>query len=177
MKKHLQVDAKGLACPMPIVRTKKAIETLNEGETLELLATDKGSTADVKAWAERTGHSYLGTDENDGILKHYIRKGNASCQQPVIPEVTNEQLRALLQQKEIQLIDVRESEEYVDFHITEAINIPLGNVSEQLYRIDRSQPAYIICRSGRRSELAAQQLKDAGICEVYNVVPGMQTWM
>ena len=61
IKTNSVLDAKGLACPMPIVRTKKAMNGLEAGEVLEVQATDKGSTADMKAWAESTGHQYLGT--------------------------------------------------------------------------------------------------------------------
>ena len=52
----MTVDAKGLSCPMPIVKTKKAINDLQPGQVLEVQATDKGSKADIKAWAESTGH-------------------------------------------------------------------------------------------------------------------------
>lgn len=44
------VDAKGLACPMPIVKTRKAMKELAPGNVMEIQATDKGSTADLKAW-------------------------------------------------------------------------------------------------------------------------------
>ena len=50
------LDAKGLACPMPIVRTKKAIDTINSGEVLEVLVTDKGALNDIPAWAKSGGH-------------------------------------------------------------------------------------------------------------------------
>ena len=68
------LDAKGLACPMPIVRTKKTIETINSGEVLEVLATDKGALNDFKAWAGSTGHTILDQKEEDGVLKFYIQK-------------------------------------------------------------------------------------------------------
>ena len=60
MEANLILDAKGLACPMPIVKTKKAMNNLQAGEVLEVQATDKGSKADIKAWAESTGHQYIG---------------------------------------------------------------------------------------------------------------------
>ncbi|MEI2400959.1 sulfurtransferase TusA family protein, partial [Paenibacillus phytohabitans] len=63
LKTNSVLDAKGLACPMPIVKTKKAMNHLEGGQVLEVLATDKGSKADLKAWAESTGHQYLGTLE------------------------------------------------------------------------------------------------------------------
>ena len=50
------LDAKGLACPMPIVRTKKSIDTINSGEVLEVLVTDKGALNDIPAWAKSGGH-------------------------------------------------------------------------------------------------------------------------
>lgn len=76
IKTNSVLDAKGLACPMPIVRTKKVMNGLEAGEVLEVQATDKGSTADMKAWAESTGHQYLGTVEEGTVLKHYLRKAS-----------------------------------------------------------------------------------------------------
>src|SRR5699024_4660821 len=73
---NYQLDAKGLACPMPIVKTKKAIKDLEDGQVLEVQATDKGSKADLAAWASTVGHQYLGTVEDGDVLYHYIRKGS-----------------------------------------------------------------------------------------------------
>ncbi|MFC2948155.1 sulfurtransferase TusA family protein [Virgibacillus sediminis] len=69
------LDAKGLACPMPIVRTKKAIEEINTGEVLEVHATDKGAKSDLTAWAKSVGHELLEDTEEDGVLKFWIKKG------------------------------------------------------------------------------------------------------
>jgi len=69
------LDAKGLACPMPIVRTKKAMDELNSGEVLEVHATDKGSKSDLTAWSQSVGHELLQDIEEDGVLKFWIRKG------------------------------------------------------------------------------------------------------
>ena len=68
------VDAKGLACPMPIVKTKKAIDTLNSGEVLEVLVTDKGALNDFKAWAGAGGHTILEQKEEASVLYFYIQK-------------------------------------------------------------------------------------------------------
>ena len=76
IKSNLVLDAKGLACPMPIVKTKKAIGNLEAGQVLEVQATDKGSRADIKAWAESVGHQYIGTVVEGEVLKHYIRKAS-----------------------------------------------------------------------------------------------------
>ncbi|MEK3856218.1 sulfurtransferase TusA family protein [Cytobacillus sp. FSL H8-0458] len=71
------LDAKGLSCPMPIVKTKKEMTALEPGQVMEVQATDKGSTADIKAWAQSTGNHYLGTLEDGDTLKHYLRKATA----------------------------------------------------------------------------------------------------
>lgn len=73
MKANVILDAKGLACPMPIVKTKKAMKDLEAGQVLKVQTTDKGSKADIKAWAGSTGHQYLSTLEEGEVLKHYLR--------------------------------------------------------------------------------------------------------
>ena len=59
---------------MPIVKTKKAMNDLQDGQVLEVQATDKGSKADLEAWAKTVGHQYIGTCEENDVLYHYIRK-------------------------------------------------------------------------------------------------------
>ncbi|MFZ5825511.1 MAG: sulfurtransferase TusA family protein [Bacillota bacterium] len=68
------VDARGLACPMPIVKAKKGIDSLSSGDVLELLTTDKGSGNDLKAWVKSGGHELLATREADGVYQFYIKK-------------------------------------------------------------------------------------------------------
>jgi tRNA 2-thiouridine synthesizing protein A len=74
MQSKQVLDAKGLACPMPIVKTKKAINQLNSGDVLEVHATDKGSKADLSAWTKSGGHDLLHDTEEDGVLKFWIKK-------------------------------------------------------------------------------------------------------
>ncbi len=69
-----QVDARGLQCPMPIVRTAQAIRPLAPGDLLELLATDPGSTKDVAAWCRSTGHSLVESSVADGVFRFVIRR-------------------------------------------------------------------------------------------------------
>lgn len=69
------LDAKGLSCPMPLLRTKKAINGIQSGQILEVQGTDPGSKNDLPGWAERSGHKYLGTKEGDGFFHFYIQKG------------------------------------------------------------------------------------------------------
>ncbi|MCU5406284.1 sulfurtransferase TusA family protein [Bacillus cereus] len=68
------LDAKGLACPMPIVRTKKAMDTLQTGEVLEVHVTDKGSVKDIPAWANKGGHDIVKHVEEADVLKFWIKK-------------------------------------------------------------------------------------------------------
>ncbi|MFD3215746.1 sulfurtransferase TusA family protein [Bacillus tropicus] len=68
------LDVKGLACPMPIVKTKKAMEALQSGEVLEVHTTDKGAIKDIPAWSQTGGHEVLKHKEEDGELKFWIKK-------------------------------------------------------------------------------------------------------
>jgi tRNA 2-thiouridine synthesizing protein A len=70
------LDAKGLACPMPIVKTKKAIEELENGQILEVHATDKGAKNDLTAWAKSSGHELVEDTEDEGVFKFWLKKIN-----------------------------------------------------------------------------------------------------
>ncbi|WP_047986456.1 sulfurtransferase TusA family protein [Ornithinibacillus californiensis] len=174
------LDAKGLACPMPIVRTKKAITNLEPGHVIEIQATDKGSTADMKAWADSTGHQYLGTVEDGELLKHYIRKASeAETKEETKHEdvLDLEELRQKIDGDEsITILDVREPAEYAFGHIPGAINIPLGELEERFNEVDKENDLHVICRTGNRSDLAAQILTEKGFKNVKNVIPGMNKW-
>ncbi len=68
------LDVKGLACPLPVLRAKKAIRDVAPGETLEVLATDPGAVADFKAFCETTRHQLVETREDAGVFTFVIRK-------------------------------------------------------------------------------------------------------
>lgn len=179
IKANVIVDAKGLSCPMPIVKTKKAINDLEAGLVLEIQATDKGSKADIKAWAESTRNQYLGTLEDDNVLKHYIRKSsNEDSLEKNHPNViNNDELEIKLKDnKKINVLDVREEAEYVFTHIPEAISIPLGDLEDRMEELNKEDEIYVICRTGNRSDFAAQKLTENGFNKVFNVVPGMSQW-
>jgi tRNA 2-thiouridine synthesizing protein A len=69
------LDASGLACPMPVVRARQAIQQLASGEVLEVISTDRGSLQDIPAWAEATGNQLLEKREEDGRFTFLIEKG------------------------------------------------------------------------------------------------------
>jgi len=75
MNIDLQLDAKGLACPMPIVRTKKAMDTLETGQVLEVTVTDKGSLADIPAWANASNNTIISQEVNGEEITFTIQKG------------------------------------------------------------------------------------------------------
>lgn len=180
LKANVTLDAKGLACPMPIVKTKKAMTGLEAGQVLEVQATDKGSKADIKAWAESTGHQYLGTLEEGDVLKHYLRKSSSdeTIERKHPNVVTNEELQSKLEANEnMMVLDVRETAEYAFNHIPNAISIPLGELEARMNELNQDQTIYIVCRTGSRSDLAAQKLAENGFSNVLNVIPGMSQWI
>ncbi len=69
------LDAKGLSCPMPLLRTKKEIGKLANGEILQVDGTDPGSRNDIPGWCERAGHEYMGEKEETGYISFFIKKG------------------------------------------------------------------------------------------------------
>ncbi len=68
------LDAKGLSCPLPILKTKKAVEALNKDQVLKVETTDPGSKNDMAAWAKRTGNEVLKVEEGTGTFTFYIKK-------------------------------------------------------------------------------------------------------
>lgn len=177
LKADVLLDAKGLACPMPIVKTKKAMADLEDGQIIEVSATDRGSKADIAAWAETVGHQYIGTIEENDVLKHYIRKGSNDTiiERTHDKVLQNEDLLSKVAEGEI-LLDVREVVEYAFGHIEGAMSIPLGDLEKRMSQLDKNTPIYVICRSGQRSDLAAQKLSMNGFKNVWNVIPGMSAW-
>ncbi|SDN66827.1 sulfurtransferase TusA family protein [Alkalicoccus daliensis] len=75
MKADKVLNAKGLACPMPIVKTRKEMKEMEAGEILEIQATDKGAKADLTAWANSGGHTLLDHEEADDVFTFWIKKG------------------------------------------------------------------------------------------------------
>jgi len=74
MEADKTIDCVGLYCPMPIVKTAQAIKDLEDGQVLEVLADDVGIKSDMPAWASKTGNEFLGTEENPGEIRVYVRK-------------------------------------------------------------------------------------------------------
>jgi tRNA 2-thiouridine synthesizing protein A len=68
------LDCRGDACPLPLLKTKKAMAELASGEILEIVGTDPGSKNDLPSWASRTGNTYLGVEEEGDLFRFYLQK-------------------------------------------------------------------------------------------------------
>ena len=68
------LDTKGLNCPLPILKAKKALQDVAAGETLEILSTDPGSVADFEAFCRQTGNELLESSNDDSVFRFVIRR-------------------------------------------------------------------------------------------------------
>lgn len=70
------LDARGLTCPMPLLKTKKTLKGMKSGQVLEILGTDPGSKNDIPGFGNKGGNAFLGmTDDDDGTTHYFIKKG------------------------------------------------------------------------------------------------------
>jgi tRNA 2-thiouridine synthesizing protein A len=69
-----ELDARGLNCPLPILRAKKALGELTSGQVLRILATDPGSVKDFAAFSKQTGNELLSSAENNKEFEFYIKR-------------------------------------------------------------------------------------------------------
>ncbi len=69
-----ELNARGLSCPLPIVKTKKALSGMTSGQVLKVISTDTGSVKDMAAFAEQTGNALLAQEEAGGDFIFYMKK-------------------------------------------------------------------------------------------------------
>jgi tRNA 2-thiouridine synthesizing protein A len=69
-----ELDARGLNCPLPILRAKKSLSDMRRGQVLKILATDPGSIKDFEAFAKQTGHPLLSSSNTGGEFLFYMKK-------------------------------------------------------------------------------------------------------
>lgn len=74
MEANQTLDARGLNCPLPILRTKKALNTLQSGDTLKVVSTDPGSVKDIASFCEQTGNALLSSQQAGRDYEFFIRK-------------------------------------------------------------------------------------------------------
>lgn len=68
------LDCRGDGCPLPLLKTKKAMAALASGEILEVVGTDPGSKNDLPSWASRTGNLYLGEEDEGNVFHFFLQK-------------------------------------------------------------------------------------------------------
>lgn len=69
-----RLDCRGLLCPLPIIKTSKAIQELKAGQILQMISTDAGSKPDMEAWVKTTRNELLKVEEKGGEFVFYVRK-------------------------------------------------------------------------------------------------------
>jgi tRNA 2-thiouridine synthesizing protein A len=70
----MSLDLKGLSCPLPIIKTAKAMKEMAPGQLLEAFATDPGSVSDFKAWAQTTGNPLVESSQEGGVFRFLLKK-------------------------------------------------------------------------------------------------------
>jgi len=70
-----ELDCRGLNCPLPVLKTKKAMDEMAAGDVLKMISTDPGSQNDVTAWAKRTGNEIMSANNEGSDFIYYIKKG------------------------------------------------------------------------------------------------------
>jgi len=71
---HHELDVRGLNCPLPVLKAKKFMKTLDSGETLEVLSTDPGLAKDMASLCRATGNTLMKQDEDDGVYRFLLKK-------------------------------------------------------------------------------------------------------
>ena len=69
-----ELDCQGMLCPLPILKTKKVIDTMEVGKGLQMLSTDAGSVNDMNAWTRQTGHELVYSERNNKLYTYFVRK-------------------------------------------------------------------------------------------------------
>ncbi|MDT8446857.1 MAG: sulfurtransferase TusA family protein [bacterium] len=73
IKVDQELDCRGLGCPLPVLKTKKAVQAMTSGQVLKMVCTDPGSNKDMPSWSERTGNPILKTEEAGGEYLWWIQ--------------------------------------------------------------------------------------------------------
>ena len=100
----------------------------------------------------------------------------SNAAQNEIKQISVEQAKDAAGTKEAQFIDVRTTGEYAGGHAPKAANFPLDALEKDLVKLDKDQPVYVICQTGRRSQEGAEILQKAGFKNIYNINGGTSAW-
>lgn len=94
-----------------------------------------------------------------------------------IKQITVTEAKPAVEAKDVQFIDVRTVGEYAGGHAASAVNFPLDTLEKDLAKLDKGQPVYLICQTGRRSQKGAEILQKAGFYSIYNIQGGTTAWI
>ncbi|HSQ54012.1 MAG TPA: sulfurtransferase TusA family protein [Candidatus Bathyarchaeia archaeon] len=75
LKVDKTVDARGSACPGPLLEAKRAMAEVSMGGILEVMSSDSGTTEDIPLWAKKVGHDFLGNIEEPGYWRLFVKRG------------------------------------------------------------------------------------------------------
>lgn len=101
----------------------------------------------------------------------------SNAQTNEMKQITVTEAKQAVDAKEAQFIDVRTGGEYAGGHAPKAINFPLDSLEKDLAKLDKNQPVYVICQTGRRSQKGSEILQKAGFKSIYNVNGGTSEWI
>jgi len=74
LKSDKVVDARGTACPGPLLAAKKAIGDIQSGQIMEILSADEGTKSDIPKWSKKQNYEYLGSIDEDGMFRLFLKK-------------------------------------------------------------------------------------------------------
>jgi rhodanese-related sulfurtransferase len=108
----------------------------------------------------------------------------AGCQKMVVNETSENTIKQIsvaeaqtaVKSKDAQFIDVRTDAEYKSGHAPQTVNLPLDSLENEVAKLDKQKPVYVICQTGRRSQKGAEILQKNGFKEIYNVEGGTTAW-
>ena len=93
-----------------------------------------------------------------------------------VSEMSPQEVRPAVEAAYSQFIDVRTPEEFASGHAYRARNIPLDSLMQHLDKLEKNEPVYLICQTGKRSMKAAQMLNDAGFPQTVSIIGGTTAW-
>lgn len=96
--------------------------------------------------------------------------------QGAIKQISVEQAKQATEKADVQFIDVRTVEEYKSGHAPKTLNLPLDSLAQNLTKLDKNKPVYVICETGRRSQKGAEILEKNGFTDLYNIEGGTGAW-
>ncbi len=102
---------------------------------------------------------------------------SAKAAQSEIKQISVKQAEQAVDAKDAQFIDVRTGGEYAGGHAPKAANFPLDSLEKDLAKLDKNQPVYVICQTGRRSQKGSEILQKAGFKNIYNINGGTSEWI